>query len=64
MNPEFLRLFVAIQISDEVRMKMARVQNELRPLAAPDDVRWMKPEQFHLTLKFLGNVPADCGRSV
>jgi 2'-5' RNA ligase len=25
----------------------------------PHAVRWTRPEQFHLTLKFLGNVPAD-----
>ncbi|HEX5398596.1 MAG TPA: RNA 2',3'-cyclic phosphodiesterase [Verrucomicrobiae bacterium] len=52
-----LRLFVAIAIPDSVRNEMIRVQQELKPLAL-GDVRWVNPEQLHLTLKFLGNVPA------
>ena len=36
---------------------MIAVQRELKPLA-PGDVRWTNAEQLHLTLKFLGNVPA------
>jgi RNA 2',3'-cyclic 3'-phosphodiesterase len=54
---ECLRLFVAITIPEPVRNEMARVQQELKPLAL-GDVRWTKAEQLHLTLKFLGNVPA------
>jgi len=56
---ERLRLFVAVAIPEWVREEMARVQRELQPLAAPGDVRWTKPEQLHLTLKFLGDVPAN-----
>lgn len=29
------------------------------PLVPKEGVRWAKPEQFHLTLKFLGNVPVS-----
>jgi 2'-5' RNA ligase len=54
-----LRLFIAIAVPPEMRIAMTRAQQELRPLAAPEDVRWVRPEQLHLTLKFLGNVPAD-----
>jgi len=53
---ERLRLFVAIPVPDAVREKMICVQNELQPLAPHGAVRWTKPEQFHLTLRFLGNV--------
>ena len=35
---------------------MIALQQELKPLAL-GDVRWASPEQLHLTLKFLGNVP-------
>jgi 2'-5' RNA ligase len=38
---------------------MIRVQQELRRLAPHDAVRWAKPEQFHLTLRFLGDVPVE-----
>ena len=51
-----IRLFVAIQIPEAVRNEMITLQRELKPLAL-GDVRWAGPEQLHLTLKFLGNVP-------
>ncbi|MGB7769789.1 MAG: RNA 2',3'-cyclic phosphodiesterase [Verrucomicrobiia bacterium] len=53
------RLFVAIPVSDAVRDEMIRVQRELQPLAPRGAVRWATPEQFHLTLRFLGDVPSD-----
>jgi 2'-5' RNA ligase len=53
------RLFVAIPIPGAVRNKMIHVQQELRRLAPHDAVRWTKPEQFHLTLRFLGDVSPD-----
>jgi 2'-5' RNA ligase len=52
------RLFVAITVPDAVRAEVLRVQRELKPLAPRDVVRWTKPEQFHLTLRFLGDVPS------
>jgi RNA 2',3'-cyclic 3'-phosphodiesterase len=54
-----LRLFVAIAIPEPVRNEMVRVQRELDELTPPGAVRWTKPEQFHLTLKFLGGVPTS-----
>jgi 2'-5' RNA ligase len=56
ISAKWLRLFVAIVIPEPVRNEMAAVQRELKPLAL-GDVRWTNPEQMHLTLKFLGNVP-------
>jgi 2'-5' RNA ligase len=53
------RLFVAILVPEAVRIEMIRVQQELRRLAPHDAVRWTKPEQFHLTLRFLGDVSSD-----
>jgi 2'-5' RNA ligase len=58
-STETLRLFAAVAIPEWVREEMARVQGELRPFTASGDVRWTKPEQLHLTLKFLGDVPAN-----
>jgi 2'-5' RNA ligase len=54
-----LRLFVAISIPEPVRNEIIRVQQELQPLVPCDVVRWAKPDQFHLTLRFLGDVSAD-----
>jgi 2'-5' RNA ligase len=38
---------------------MLGVQQELQRLVSREAVRWTKPEQFHLTLRFLGDVPAE-----
>jgi 2'-5' RNA ligase len=54
-----LRCFVAIDLSPEVRAAVARAQLRIRKAAPGADVRWSDPEQFHLTLKFLGAVPEE-----
>jgi 2'-5' RNA ligase len=55
---EQLRLFVAIELEPGVREALARVQDELRKRPLPS-LRWVRPEGIHLTLKFLGETPAD-----
>lgn len=47
-----LRLFVAIDPPEAVRNRLQQVQRA-------GGVRWVPVEQLHLTLLFLGNVPAD-----
>ena len=56
---DHLRLFVAISIPEPVRDEIIRVQQELQPLVPRDVARWARSDQFHLTLRFLGDVPAD-----
>ena len=55
---ERLRLFVAIPVPEPVRDEMTRVQRELQSLVPRRAIGWTRPEQFHLTLRFLGGVPA------
>jgi 2'-5' RNA ligase len=57
-SSDTLRLFLAIQTPEFVRAELQRLQDELKQLLPAKVVRWTKPEQFHLTLKFLGDVPA------
>ena len=57
--PDKFRLFVAITVPDAVREEVLRVQRELQPLAPRGVVRWTKPDQFHLTLRFLGDVSSE-----
>jgi len=52
-----VRTFIAIELPGEVRAYLERCQERLRRAGA--DVTWTRPEQIHLTLAFLGNVPAD-----
>lgn len=49
-----MRVFIAIELPVEIKTELATLQNELRQARA--DVSWTKPENFHLTLKFLGEV--------
>ncbi len=55
---ELLRLFVAVELSDEVRQALAELQAGLRRRGL-DSLRWVRPQGIHLTLKFLGETPAD-----
>jgi len=51
-----MRLFVALEISDELRGALETLRLKLLPLTA---LRLVDPEQIHLTLKFLGEVPDE-----
>lgn len=51
-----MRLFVGVALSDEARQAMERVGLRLR--SAEDGMRWSTPEQWHITLAFLGEVGA------
>lgn len=55
----FLRLFIALAIPPEVRREIARFQGQLQRVAPPNAIRWTRPDQFHVTLKYLGDVPSD-----
>jgi RNA 2',3'-cyclic 3'-phosphodiesterase len=53
-----VRLFVALQIPDSVRNYYAGLIDELRRLdakASPKKPKWVRPENLHVTLKFIGN---------
>ena len=50
-----MRLFIAIDLPNEVRKQLAEVQRALRPLA--DSAKWVDAESIHITLKFLGEAP-------
>ena len=54
---ERLRLFVAIDLPEDVRESLGRLQTDLRRLDL-SGLRWTRPEGVHLTLKFLGETPA------
>src|SRR2546421_6718830 len=53
---EYFRMFIALAIPEEVKSEIERTQNELKRGLAQSRVTWTKREQFHLTLKFLGDV--------
>ena len=47
-----MRLFVALDIDDEIRNKISRFVDEMREFAP--EARWVRPESLHVTLKFIG----------
>ncbi|HKW56181.1 MAG TPA: RNA 2',3'-cyclic phosphodiesterase [Candidatus Acidoferrum sp.] len=57
-----MRLFVALEIPAEVRGKLADLIQELRASPAPAGVkgpRWVRAENLHLTLKFIGESASE-----
>jgi 2'-5' RNA ligase len=50
------RLFIAISLPEAVKQEIEKVQREMRRELPGNVMRWTKREQFHVTLKFLGNV--------
>jgi RNA 2',3'-cyclic 3'-phosphodiesterase len=55
-SAEAWRLFVAISLPEAVKDEIEKAQKELRGALRGNFIRWTKRDQFHLTLKFLGNV--------
>src|ERR1041385_8005255 len=47
-----MRLFVALDIDESIREKIVRFMEGVCEFAS--DVRWVKPESLHVTLKFIG----------
>lgn len=51
------RTFIAVEIPDAVRASLTRTQAQLKRTGVR--VSWVRQENIHLTLVFLGNVSAD-----
>ena len=49
-----MRLFAAIDIPESIREALIQTVQKLKPTAR---ARWSKPENLHITTKFLGEVP-------
>ena len=52
-----VRCFVALELAPALRPGLEAVVRRLR--ASGLDLRWVPPEHWHLTLAFLGDVPAE-----
>ena len=54
-----MRLFVALEIPSAVRDRFGALINELRALESISSAkkpRWVRPENLHVTLKFIGHI--------
>ncbi len=54
---EGIRSFIAIEVPGSLQDRMGELQRELKKFES--DIRWVKPGNIHLTLKFLGTVPKE-----
>lgn len=50
-----MRLFVALEIPKQVRENLAALRENFSSIGS--EIRWVPPENLHLTLKFIGSVP-------
>ena len=55
---EQIRSFIAIELPDELRLEIGRLQAQLKS-GSQSWVKWVNPDSIHLTLKFLGNIAVD-----
>lgn len=52
-----MRAFIAIELSRDLQDKLAALEDKLK--TGSPDVKWVEPENIHLTLKFLGDVTQE-----
>jgi len=52
---EQIRTFIAIELPVSIKSALSIIQDKLK-LGNENCVRWVEPDNIHLTLKFLGNV--------
>lgn len=51
-----IRAFIAITLSPEIHRGLAQIMDSLKSIMPDAPVRWVKPQNVHLTIKFLGNI--------
>jgi len=57
MKPKTIRAFLALRLNHEIQNTIQAIQNTFKQL--PVDVKWVRPENTHLTLKFLGDISSE-----
>jgi 2'-5' RNA ligase len=50
-----IRSFLALDLPEEILREIGRIRNRLEELIQ-GDIRWVRPEGIHLTLKFFGDI--------
>ena len=52
-----MRVFIAVDINDEMRRELTRIQNVLSGKLV--NAKWVKPQNLHITIKFLGEIEPE-----
>ncbi|MFQ5913591.1 MAG: RNA 2',3'-cyclic phosphodiesterase [Nitrospinota bacterium] len=53
------RCFVAVPAPPEICERATEIQDVLRKSSGLQRIRWLNPDGLHITVKFLGDVPAE-----
>ena len=54
---EYFRTFIALEIKENIKELLAGIQQKIG--SEIGGIKWVKPKNMHLTLKFLGPTPED-----
>ena len=54
--PPVVRVFFAIDLSDNMKARLADYIDSLKKLSKTKQIRWSRPENLHITLQFLADV--------
>ncbi|MEW6517126.1 MAG: RNA 2',3'-cyclic phosphodiesterase [candidate division FCPU426 bacterium] len=57
MPSSLVRIFIAVALEEAVRRQVEAAISRLRPLAP--GLRWVRPENLHFTMAFMGEIPAE-----
>ena len=49
-----MRIFIAIEIPQNIRVKITEITDYLQSKTSPTAVKWVDSENLHLTIKFIG----------
>ncbi|MGB9682507.1 MAG: RNA 2',3'-cyclic phosphodiesterase [bacterium] len=49
-----MRLFIAIELPQDIKEGLMKMEDALKPHIA--DIKWVEKENFHITLRFLGEI--------
>jgi 2'-5' RNA ligase len=63
MDEKTIRAFLAIDPPEEILREIGRIQERLQRMIR-GEVRWVRPEAIHLTLKFFGDIPESAVASI
>ena len=54
-----MRIFIAIEIPQNIRVKIAEITDYLQSKTPPTAVKWVDYENLHLTIKFIGETKQE-----
>lgn len=53
-----VRVFIAVSLPEEIHDNLSTISVQLKKRLGEGVVRWVRPANIHLTLRFLGEIPA------